>query len=561
MRRTSDAGLSDRLRQAFEARDDAEILHFLARGRTMLSYTGGELGAVVEREARLLRERLGPGPRVVMLALPAGERFLTTLLACLVAEIAVVPTPLPRRGSASDRFAFAARDCGATAILCLPEAEPTLAEALVKADDPRPPPPVTGLPLEAASLPEDLPVCTEAADGAAVIQYTSGSTRAPKGVRIAGRNILANCELVMRHWGMHADTRMVNWLPHYHDMGLMGGILYPLLCGGVSFQMSPFDFVRRPGVWLSVIDEARATFSGGPAFAFAEVIRRVSRDEIAELDLSCWRRAFCGAEPVPPRLLDDFHAHLAPSDLPRAAVFACYGIAEMTLFAAGRPDNAESETRVSENSESCLLDAETRAGISIVDPETCAELPDGQEGEIWLSGPSQGLGYLNLPEETELRFRRRRAGEAARAWLRTGDLGRVSHGRLFVTGRLKDVLICQGRKLSAPEVEWLACAAHEGLNAMAAVAFMPDPNMSGRAVLVAETHRDAPAPEDAPDLKHRIRQSVLGEWGLELTDILFVPRGRLDRTTSGKIRRQAVAAAYRDGRLTTLAEEEAAAWL
>ncbi|MEQ9126480.1 MAG: AMP-binding protein, partial [Alphaproteobacteria bacterium] len=346
----------------------------------------------------------------------------------------------------------------------------------------------------------------------------------------------------------------------YHDMGLMGGILYPLLCGGVSFQMSPFDFVRRPGVWLSVIDEARATFSGGPAFAFAEVIRRVSPDEIAALDLSCWRRAFCGAEPVPPRLLDDFHAHLAPSGLPRAAVFACYGIAEMTLFAAGRPDDAKLGTSGSEHSESCLLDEETGAGVSIVDPETGVEMPEGQEGEIWLRGPSQGLGYLNLPEETDQRFRQRRAGETADAWLRTGDLGRVSHGRLFITGRLKDVLICQGRKLSAPEVEWLACAAHEGLNPMAAVAFMPDPNVSGRAVLVAETHRGALAPEDASDLKRKIRQSVLGEWGLELTDILFVPRGRLDRTTSGKIRRQAVAAAYRDGRLTTSAEEEGEPW-
>lgn len=524
---------------------------FLSRGKPPDTFTGARLGTAVEERARALRDWLGPGESALVLALPAGAEFVVTLLSCLVAGIAAVPVSLPRRGTSSDRFAHIVRDCGASAVLCLPESVTTVREAAEIGSWTGAMPPIVTLPIDPARLPDPHrpPAGGEAAP--AVIQYTSGSTRAPKGVRLLPRHIVANCELVMRSWQMDTSARFVNWLPHFHDMGLMGGILYPLLCGGFSAQLSPYDFVRRPIAWLRAVSEQRASFSGGPAFAFAEVVRRVTAEEVGSLDLSCWRRAFCGAEPVPPRLLDTFHAHLAPAGLRREAVFACYGMAEMTLFAAGvpgRPDGTGRPAEAADAGEACLLTPETRRGICIVDAETESALPEGEIGEIWLRGESQGAGYLGLERETVDTFRRSVSGRCGAEWLRTGDLGFLRDGALFVTGRLKEILICHGRKIAAPEVEWLACSPHPDLNPMASAAFMPDPNDSGRAVLVAEIYPARLPADKAMSLRHAIRRAVLGEWGVELTDVVFVRRGRLPRTTSGKIRRRNVAQEYREGR-------------
>lgn len=264
---------------------------------------------------------------------------------------------------------------------------------------------------------------------------------------------------------------------------------------------------------------------------------------------------------MPVGLLDRFHAHLAPAGLTREAVFSCYGLAEMTLFAAGVPRRAAPRPAPPSGAEAvepCVLTGETRDGLRIVDPESRAEVTDGTVGEIWLRGPSQGVEYLNLGEETTQSFGQRIGGKGAGAWLRTGDLGIVRDGMLYVTGRIKDIVICNGRKISAPEVEWLACGPHDALNPMAAAAFTAGANATGPAVLVAETRLGRGLDIDTGALREAIRRAVLGEWGLELEEILFVPRGRLERTSSGKIRRQAVAQAYREGAFAPFREREAA---
>jgi acyl-CoA synthetase (AMP-forming)/AMP-acid ligase II len=554
--------LADRLRLRFEARAGEEQITFLKRNAAPVAYTGERLGGEAEALSRALRDWLGDGPRTLVLALPAGERFVTALLACLLGGITVVPVTLPRMGSHSDRFLHIVHDSGASAVLCAEKNLEGILQAL-SGPDGAPAAPVATLPLDPATLPDPLPPSgqlVQTGQTPAVIQYTSGSTRAPKGVSIMGCNILANCELVMRSWQMDEAARFVNWLPHYHDMGLMGGILYPLLCGGFSAQMSPLDFIRRPELWLRAVSDHRASFSGGPAFAFAECCRRVPAETVAALDLSSWQRAFCGAEPVPRGLLDRFHAHLAPAGLTREAVFPCYGLAEMTLFAAGVPRGpAPRPTPPSgaEPVEPCVLTGETRDGLQIVDPESRTEVTDGTVGEIWLRGPSQGAGYLNLGEETEQSFGQRIGGQGTGEWLRTGDLGIVRDGMLYVTGRIKDIIICNGRKISAPEVEWLACDRHDALNPMAAAAFMADANVTGQVVLVAETRLGQGLDVEVGDLRRAIRRAVQGEWGLELKEILFVPRGRLERTSSGKIRRQAVAQSYREGAFAPFREREA----
>lgn len=557
------SALADRLRWAFEARADSEQIAFLKRNAAATEFTGSRLGGQVEALSQTLRAWLGPGPRVLVLALPAGEHFVITMLACLLGGITAVPVTLPRKGSHSDRFLHIVRDSAASAILCLEDNRAGILHALSRSAG-KPICPVVTLPLDTASLPEPASCLLrnrrEDEVPPAIIQYTSGSTRSPKGVKIMPSNIVENCGLVMRSWQMDANARFVNWLPHYHDMGLMGGILYPLLCGGFSAQMSPLDFIRRPEVWLQAISDRRANFSGGPAFAFADCCRRVSAETVATLDLSCWQRAFCGAEPVPVGLFEAFHALLAPAGLKREAVFACYGLAEMTLFAAGVPDGSGVPPEPPVGAEAvqpCILTEETRRRLCIVDPEGRVEAADGIQGEVWLKGPSQGAGYQNLPKDSEQTFRQRLGSEETGPWMRTGDLGLVHDGMLYVTGRIKDIVICNGRKISAPEIEWLACGWHDALNPMAAAAFMPDPTANGRAVLVAETKLGQGLREgEVTELRHSIKRTVRGEWGLELMEVLFVPRGRLDRTSSGKIRRQAVAQSYREGVFADFREME-----
>ncbi|PTW50431.1 AMP-binding protein [Rhodovulum kholense] len=542
-----ETGLARALVRTFADRPGRERIVIRSRQGARDVFTGDRLAAEAGAVAAALRGWLGPGAHSLVLALPAGAEFVVTLLGGLLAGVTLVPVPVPRPGSHSDRFRHIAADSRAAAVLCPPAHAEAVAAAL--ALDGTPPCPVATLPLDPARLPDpvrpaaapDLPV--------AVIQYTSGSTRLPRGVRVTPDNILANAALVARCWGMDEQARFVNWLPHYHDMGLMGGILYPLLCGGFSAQMSPLDFIRRPALWLEAIAAERAGFSGGPAFAFADCLRRISPDAAAALDLTCWRRAFIGAEPVPAGLPAAFHAHFAAAGLAHEAVFACYGMAEMTLFAAGLPgaDRPPPAPPAARAVAPCRLTPELGAGLAIVDPIARTRRPEGAEGEIWLRGPSLGAGYLGLPGDTAETF-----GAAlddpsdGSGWLRTGDLGVIAEDALYVTGRIKDVVFCNGRTLAAPEIEWLACGSSDVLNPMAAAVFMPDPARGGQAVLLAEL-RLGETPPDPDTLRQTIRRAVTGEWGLDLVEILFLPRGRLPRTSSGKIRRRAAAELWRDG--------------
>ena len=547
----SDTMLADAIRRAFDLRAEVETIAFQTRRGRRHAFTGAQLGGMAETAAYALRGWLGPGRHCVVVALPTGVDFVTTLLGAVLAGVTVVPVPVPREGSRSSRFRQIVADCNATAVLCLPQ-HMGLVRATLPGDA-SDPCPIVPVPLGTTPMPKPRHPRqgVDAADrlgvGAAIIQYTSGSTRAPLGVCLQPRNILANCQLVQRHWGMDDTARFVNWLPHYHDMGLMGGILYPLISGGFSAHIDPLDFIRRPALWLETIAAERASFSGGATVGFAECLRRVTAEQTEALDLACWTRAFCGAEPVPAGLLDAFHARLARTGLRRDAVFACYGLAETTLFAAGLPGRAAAQPGLVEP---CHLDDALGRRIAIVDPKGHTRLPDGQEGEIWLRGRSNGMGYLNQPGETRSIFDLPLEGQSG--WLRTGDLGVRQDQALYVTGRIKDILIANGRKIPAPEVEWLACKAHPALNPLSAAAFMATPDRSGRAVLIAEVHMGAAGSLPVRAICRKIRQVVLGEYGLDLVDVLLVARGRLARTSSGKIRRAAVATAWRNGEFDAL---------
>ena len=534
------ANLRASLLQRLEESREQPLLTVLGRRGQASHYTGERLMSEIERRLCRWQELLGPGPHVLIAALPAGEEFMFTLLASLIGEATLVPIAQPRQSDPPERLRRIATTCRASAVLCtsaqregieahLHREAGDLPCRVIAVDDTNPPGPY---------------IPGRALAGVPIIQHTSGSTRFPKALPIRTEQIQANCALIQRLWGMDSQTVMLNWLPHYHDMGLMGGILYPLLSGARSIQMSPFEMIRSPLAWLQAISQHRATFSGGPAFAFQECLGRIREEDCANLDLSTWKRAFCGAEPIPTGLLERFRHRFATHGLAPEAVFACYGMAEFTLFAAGEPGVPAAPSGAAAGKavvEPCVLGEETRSHLRIVEPRTGIVLEDGQTGEVWLRGDSASTEYLGLAEESRHTFGNPAEGSR---WMRTGDLGYLDGNLLYVTGRQKDVVIVNGRKVAAAEVEWLAAQQDPALNALAAAAFMPAGEIHGRAVLFIEVRLGQSLPADCMALGERIRRAVAGAWSIELTDVRILPRGSLVRTSSGKIRRQQIAEAY-----------------
>jgi len=521
-----------------EARAGSRQISLLGRGDRATHYTGSQLLEGAERCLKDWASCLGDGPHVLIAALPFGEAFLFPLLASLIGEGCLVPIAPPRPADPPGRLRHIAQTCGATAVLCTSAHHAAVIAQLCDEEGQQLCPVylVDG-PNVALTPPEWAPRII-----APIIQHTSGSTRFPKAVPITADQLRANCGLVQRLWGVNAETVTVNWLPHYHDMGLMGGILYTLLSGGESLQMSPFEMIRSPLSWLQAISTYRATFSGGPAFAFQECLTRVPESACDTLDLSSWRRAFCGAEPIPSDLLGRFCERFARQGLDPKAAFACYGMAEYTLFIAGEPGIAAAEATLSNTTVApCLLSAETRANIRVSDPQTGDALPDEATGELWLRGASAGAAYLGQPEDSAHTFVHT-ADDGS--WLRTGDLGRIEGRFLVISGRLKDTVIVNGQNVAAAEIEWLAASEDAALNPMAAAVFVPPDAPNGHAALFIEV-RQGMMPQRAPDqLVSAIRRAVAGTYSIVLDDIRILARGTLPRTSSGKIRRQVLAISY-----------------
>jgi acyl-CoA synthetase (AMP-forming)/AMP-acid ligase II len=404
-----------------------------------------------------------------------------------------------------------------------------------------------------------------APDRIAFLQYTSGSTGAPKGVKLTHANLVDNSEAIRRAHGYSRDSRMVTWLPPYHDMGLIGSILQPVFTGFPCVTMSPVSFLLRPVRWLQAISTTRATTSGAPNFAFDLAARRVSAEQRASLDLSSWELAYCGAEPVRRETLRRFADSFRECGFRAQAFYPCYGLAEATLIVSGgKQRDLAASTVVS------LGPSVTSGEIAIVDPRTRARLADGIEGEIWLRGPSVAAGYWNRPVESQAVFGARLASGDG-PFVRTGDLGFLQRGELFVTGRLKELIIIRGRKLAPSDVEaTVERAERGGLRAGGSVAISSPVDGEERLFVVVELERrqrerrasTAPAHErrrggdrrqrpfayrgstgDVPatidDLVRAIRNAVAAEHGVEVFGVVLVrPRG-IPKTSSGKKQRLA----------------------
>lgn len=555
---TGRATLVDVLRHHAETVPGKTALRFLERGEgegTCLTYEA------LDRQARALAAQLvrqGARAKPVLLIYPAGIPFIVGFCACLYAGAVAVPTPFITASRSAPRIAAIAADARPSVILsCAALAADETIRAAFPAE-------LSGIPwiITDEGGPHDaagwMPPAITGAEPA-FLQYTSGSTADPSGVIVTHANLMANMEMIRLAFGHDADTRMVSWLPLFHDMGLVGGLLQPLYVGGTAVLMAPMDFIQRPLRWLHAISRHGGTTSGGPNFAYALCAERIRPDQLRGLDLSSWRVAFCGAEPVRADDLRRFAECLAPAGFDPAALFPCYGLAEATLFVSGGPAGggldslrAPDPSTRGEGTERvmCGEGAEGQV-LAIVDPETRRRLPDGEVGEVWVAGPHIGAGYWRQAEKTRATFDARLSGDAgAGPFMRTGDLG-VMRGRgLAIVGRLKEVVIVRGAKHHPEDIEAAACRAHPALATTAAAFAVEREGMDGLVVL-QEVKRGHLADPDLNGAAQAVSATICEDFGMRPADVVLVRPGTLPRTTSNKIRRGACRDAYLAAELTS----------
>ncbi len=528
--------------------------------------------ADLDREARAIAARIqdqaGPGDRALLLFAP-GLEFVSAFFGCHYAGVVPVPAYPPR----PDRLAQCRESLGQIAADCSPRV--ILADRIVAPFVP------TGGTVPALA---DVPlIVTDAldpgggrrwreprwdGDALALLQYTSGSTADPKGVMVSHRNMMHNQRVILtalehyRHIGVG-----VNWLPPYHDLGLIGGILQTVYRGAFLVLLSPISFVQNPFNWLKAISRYRADTSGAPNFAYDLCVQRSTPDERAALDLSNWSVAAIGSEPVNPRTMEEFTAAFAPANFRPEAFYPCYGLAEATVFATGGLRTAPPVVRhldavALEHGQAIAADASnpnTRAivgcgrpwleqEVRIVDPESRLARVDGEVGEIWVSGPSVARGYWNRPDETNETFHARLADSGAGPYLRTGDLGFVQDGGLFITGRIKDVIVIRGRNHYPHDIEATVQAVHASLRPGCGTAFEVARDGQARLVIVQEVDRRACAIEES-HLIGDVRQAIAERHELQAHEVVLVEQGSILKTSSGKVRRSSCRAAYESGGL------------
>ncbi len=579
----------DLLRQRAAYRPHDRAFTFLVDGENEeLNITYAELDRKARALGAWLLDRGMVGKRVLLLY-PSGLDFIAAFMGCLYGGAIAVPAYPPRKNRSVERIEAIAADADAAVAL-------TTRDVLDRFD---------GLRAAAPSL-EHLvwQVDSEldpgwadrwerpdiAGETLAFLQYTSGSTGMPKGVMLSHENLLHNSLRIMQAFEITRSQSGVFWLPSFHDMGLIGGILVPLYGGKFNVLMSPVAFLQKPLRWLQAIAKYRATISGGPNFAYELCVRKTTPEQRAALDLSSWSLAFNGAEPVRAETIDAFCEAFAPSGFRRQAFYPCYGLAESTLMVTG---GMKFEAPVIRSFDTVALEAgaalaKTDAGarrlvgsgreldgqdVLIVDPQTCEALPPGRVGEIWVSGPSVAQGYWNRPEETQATFGAMLAqGEPVATqqsvskwrpnpgpYLRTGDLGFFDDGELFVTGRLKDLIIIRGRNHYPQDIERSVEEASGLIRAGSVAAFAVDVEERERVVVVAEVERGRRDAADLTDAFDAIRRRLATGHELAVEAIVLVRPNSIPKTSSGKIQRHAARRQFLDGSLEVI--EQHVAWL
>ncbi|RKH34972.1 AMP-dependent synthetase [Corallococcus praedator] len=562
-------------RRRAEQRPDQLAYTFLVDGDSEEAHlTYGDLDRRARAIGAALQARGARGERVLLLYLP-GLEYVAAFVGCLYAGAVAVPAYPPdpmRLARTLPRLEAVIQDARARFALTTGFIQGFM-ESMGEQSAA-----LAGLSWLATDAVEDSEAGAwkdpgTAREALAFLQYTSGSTGTPKGVMLSHGNLLANSLAIHQCFEHSDDSRGVIWLPPYHDMGLIGGVLQPL-CGGFPVVLlSPLDFLKRPARWLEAVSRYRATTSGGPNFAFDLCVRKTTPEQRAALDLSSWDVAFNGAEPVRAETLERFTRAFADSGFRKEAFYPCYGLAETTLIASGgrkaappvervyRQD-ALQQGRAEAPAPSELTDARTLVGsgvsipgqeLIIVEPESRLPVPEGRLGEIWLRGPSVAGSYWERPEESEATFRARRADTGEGPYLRTGDLGFVSGQELFVAGRIKDLIILRGRNHYPQDLELTAESSHPAMRPGCSAAFSVDRGGEERLVVVLEVDRKVLGePSAAIDA---IRRAIAQGHEVAVDTVVLIPAGGLPKTSSGKVQRRACRTQYLANGLEILAQE------
>jgi acyl-CoA synthetase (AMP-forming)/AMP-acid ligase II/acyl carrier protein len=537
------------------------------QGEVRLTYT--QLDAKARNIAVSLEASASPGDCALLLY-PPGLDFLAAFVGCLYAGVVAIPLFAPRPNREDSRLNAITEDSGARLALTTKRALPV--------DWPSGKSPWAGLEYICTdSIEEELSARwhgpTFAGEDLAYLQYTSGSTSTPKGVMVSHGNLVYNCAVMQECWELSEDSVSVSWLPHFHDMGLIEGLLNPLLAGFPAILMPPAEFVARPMRWLQLITRYRATHSGAPNFAYDLCVQKIRPEQRDELDLSSWSLAYSGAEPVRPETLDRFADFFAPCGFRRRAFSPGYGLAEATLMVSAMPksngplikdvdaSHLERGLVVAANGgKTRRLVASGRVGrdtrVVIVDPETQKPCSEGGVGEIWVSGPTVAGGYWRQPEASNETFNAYLSETKDGPFLRTGDLGFLHGSQLFVTGRIKDLIIIRGANYYPQDIESVVEKAHHALRPGYGVAFSVDIDDTECLIIgheIDRQYRNAAAAE-LEEIAAAIRQAVYQEFDLEIYAVQLLKVGSIKKTSSGKIQRQACRVDFLEGRSEFLFE-------
>ncbi|MEG4277135.1 amino acid adenylation domain-containing protein [Microcoleus sp. MON1_C1] len=535
---------------------------FLLDGKTeTASLTYRELDAIARSHAVRLQTLGVTGERALLL-FPPGLDYLAAFFGCLYAKVIPVPLYPPKLKRNLAKISAIAKDAGATFAIAPARHLENLEQLCEQA------PELKGLHwLTAEALGDDGEKWQQPPihpDEVAYLQYTSGSTSTPKGVMVSHANVLYNIEYIHRGFHHDAESVAVTWLPPFHDMGLIDGLLKPLYLGIPSYFMPPAAFIQNPMCWLEAISRYKATHSGGPNFAYdlcASKISKILGDGQKMLDLSSWRVAYNGAEPIHKETLERFTKAFEPCGFHADAFCPAYGMAETTLKIAtvrsgATPTFLPVDAGALENNHIVEVvegegGARTLVGcgfpefgtkVAIVNPESLTQCQRQEVGEIWVAGETVARGYWNRPEETEKTFQAYVSDTSEGPFLRTGDLGFLRDGELFITGRLKDLIIIRGRNLYPQDIERTAERSHPSLRQGAIAAFSVEVAGEEQLVIVQEL-QSRKAPDNAEEIISAIRSSIAQEYEVQVYGVVLIKPGSIPKTTSGKIQRRA---AYAD---------------
>jgi acyl-CoA synthetase (AMP-forming)/AMP-acid ligase II len=555
-RRLPFASLVDLLGQrAAEQRDERAYVFLSDKGDEEAVLTFGELQRRAAGVAGRLRQSSTPGDRALLLFGP-GLDFIIGYFGCVLAGVIPVPMMLPRRNSSLDSSASIVANC--TPRFVVTNARVRTARPDLEGRFSRPQMQwftVDVAPEQSDEPEQELP--RPSSDDVAFLQYTSGSTSDPKGVMATHGNLIENLEMLRLVLGNTRRSTYASWVPLYHDMGLIANVLQSLYLGSLCVLLAPLTFMQRPLSWLRAIHRYRAELAGAPNFAFDLCIQRFRPDQMQGVDLSCWKVAFNGAEPVRAETIERFTATFRPYGFDPGAMHPQYGMAEATVFVssghrgAGPVIRAISVDAFRHNQIAAPAGRDDTLRVvgcgknvpgqrmAIVDMQTRGQLPPDCIGEVWLSGPHICKGYWQNPEATRATFEARIEGnEDNEPWLRTGDLGFMdAAGELFITGRSKDMIIVRGMNYYPQDIEKTVYDSHPALRRHCGAAFSVLTDTGEKVVLVQEVERTHRRGLDIEEIIACIREAVANEHEIALDTIVLIRPGAIPKTTSGKIQR------------------------